>query len=320
METDMDTHDTQAAEAETEALRGRFRAYLERRGLTLGEAARGVGMSAPAVSSWLGAKYRGDNARVAELVARWLDTEDEMARMRSASLDRHAELSVTLAVAALAAHAQANRDCVLVYGAAGAGKSYALERFCAMRSGAVYVSMSPAETTPTAVLSLIAEALDVGAGVTSAWRLRRVVARHLAGRGALLVVDEAHHLTAALLDLVRCVYDAAGCGLVLAGNDPLWARLAATERAGQLISRIGRHHKLRRPSDADILELARVLLQRAPAGQARKAVLGAGRGLGGLRAVAKLIGVAATLARGDGRADIHDAELVEAAADMPLGA
>ena len=308
----MDTTDTH------EALRERFRGQLEHRGITLGEAARGVGMSAPAVSSWLGAKYRGDNDRVALLVERWLDTEAEMARMRAHQLDRHADLSVTLRVQALAAHAQANHDCALVYGAAGGGKSYALKRFCAERSGATYVSMSPAVTTPSAVLTRIADALDAGAGVTAAHRLEAVVVRRLAGRGALLVVDEAHHLSAALLDQVRCVYDGAECGLVLAGNDPLWARLAATERAGQLISRIGRHFKLKRPSDADILELARTLLRRDPEGEARKAVLAAGRGLGGLRATAKLIGAAATFARGDGRADIRDAELLDAAAGMPV--
>lgn len=301
-----------------DALRERFRAHVEQRGLAVSEAARGVGMSAPAVSSWLGAKYRGDNARVAALVGRWLDTEAEMERVRTAGLDRHAALSVTLVVQGLAAHAQSNRDCVLAYGAAGSGKTWALERFCAERSGATYVVMMPAVTTPSGVLSRIARALDTGAGITSAWRLHDAVVRRLQGRHAVLVVDEAHHLTAALLDQVRCVFDEAGCGLVLSGNDPLWSRLTATERAGQLVSRIGRQRRFGRPSDADILTLAETLVQRAPQGRARDVVLAAGRGIGGLRAVAKLIGVAGVFARGEGREDIRDAELVEAAGDMGL--
>ena len=231
-----------------EALRERFRAHIDHHGFTLNEAARGVGMSAPAVSSWLSGTYRGDNDRVALLAGRWLDTEADMSRARVWRNPRHAALGVTLEIQSLAAHAQANRDCVLVYGAAGAGKSYALRRFCAERAGATYVAMSPAVTTPAAVLSRIAGALDTGAGVTAAHRLEAVVVRRLHGRHALLAVDEAHHLSAALLDQVRCVVDAAECGLVLAGNDLLWARLAATERAGQLISRIGRQCRLRRPS------------------------------------------------------------------------
>lgn len=301
------------------ALRERCRAHMEQREVTLAEVARGAGMSAPAVSSWLGAKYRGDSARVAELVRRYLDTEAESERLRTAGLDRHADLSVTLRVEGLAGHALANRDCVLVYGAAGAGKTWALRRFCATRAGAFYAPMMPALTTPSGVLARIARVLDTGAGITSAWRLHDAVVRRLADRSAVLVVDEAHHLSAALLDQVRCIYDEAGCGLVLAGNDPLYSRLTATERAGQLISRIGRQRRLGRSTDADILALVEALVRRAPEGRARDAVLAAGRGTGGLRAVAKVVGVAAVLAAAGGRSDIRDAELVEAAADIGVG-
>ena len=73
-------------------VRRAFRALLDARGVTLAAAARGVGVSAPALSSWAGGKYKGDNARLDRLVRRWLDTEAEVAALRSAGLDRHAEL------------------------------------------------------------------------------------------------------------------------------------------------------------------------------------------------------------------------------------
>ena len=225
----METADKQADQHD--ALRERFRGLIEHRGMSINEAARGVGMSAPAVSSWLGGKYRGDNARLARLVGRWLDTEAETARMRIAAPGTHAELAVTTRVQGFAAHAQANRDCVLIYGAAGAGKTHALRRYCEEHAGAWYASMSPAVTTAAAALARIARVLEVGAGVTTGARLEDVVVGHLARRNAVLVVDEAHHLSPALLDELRCVHDAAECGLVLAGNDPLWSRLVATERA-----------------------------------------------------------------------------------------
>ena len=69
-----------------------------------------------------------------------------------------------------------------------------------------------------------------------------------------------------------------------------------------------------------MLELARTLLQREPAGKARQALLAAGRGLGGLRAIAKLVDVAAVLARGEDREAIGDADLLDAAHDMPASA
>ena len=306
-------------EAEHEALRARVRMHLESRGLSIAEAARGVGMSARAVSSWLSAKYHGDNQRVGRLVERWLVTERAVAEMRTLGLDRHAELAVTAQIQGIAALAHANSDLVLVYGAAGSGKTYALRRYCAEHSGAWYVAMSPAVTTAAAVLSRIAVALDAGAGVTTAARLERVVVEQLGGRNPLLVVDEAHHLTTALLDEVRCVHDAAGCGLVLAGNDPLWARLASGERAAQLVSRVGLRRRLQRPSETDSLTLAETLLQRTPGRKGRKAVLDVSQGVGGLRACAKLIAQAAIFARGDGRLDVRDDDIAEAATHMGAG-
>ena len=313
----METADQHADQHD--ALRERFRAHIEHRGMSINEAARGVGMSAPAVSSWLGAKYRGDNERLARLVGRWLDTEAETARMRIGEPGTHADLAVTTRVQGFAAHAQANRDCVLVYGAAGSGKTHALRRYCEEHAGAWYASMSPAVTTAAAALARIARVLEVGAGVTTGARLEDVVVGHLARRNAVLVVVEAHHLSPALLDELRCVHDAAECGLVLAGNDPLWSRLVATERAGQLVSRIGAMYRLGRPNKADALALAGALLRRAPEGRSRKLVLEAAGRLGGLRSVVKLIGVAAMLARGEDREDVHDADLAEAAAHIVVG-
>ena len=139
-------------------------------------------------------------------------------------------------------------------------------------------------------------------------------------RNAVLICDETHHLSAAVIDQIRCVHDQAKCGLVLCGNDPLYSRLTSSRarRSAHLAHRQAAP-RFGRPSDADILALAETLVQRAPGGKARDVVLAAGQGIGGLRAVAKLIGVAAVFARGDGREDIRDGELLEAAADMGIG-
>ena len=108
--------------------------------------------------------------------------------------------------------------------------------------------------------------------------------------------------------------DQARCGLVLAGNEPLWARLASGERAAQLVSRIGIRRRLTRPADTDILALAERLLRLRPTGDARRAVLQAGRGIGGLRAVRKLAGQALVSARAEGRDRIAPGDVALAAA------
>ena len=289
------------------------RTLMEERGWSLGDAATRIGISDSTVSLWLRGSYRGNNTRIGTLVRRWLDTELDVSALRAAGLDRHADLAVTDQVERALRHAHANGDCVVVYGAAGAGKTWGLTRHCGSSSGAWYTAMSPALTTPAAVLRRIARALDVGGGLTTAARLEQAVVDRLAVGSTLLAIDEAHHLTQPLLDVVRCVHDAAGCGLALAGNEPLWARLASGERAAQLVSRVGLTYRLRRPTEADVLQLAATLLGTPATGTARAAVLTAGRGIGGLRAVRKLIGQAHILAAGDGRPRARLGDVADAA-------
>ena len=294
-------------------LRAAVRTWLDGRGTSVAEAALGIGMSPQAIAAWLRGDYRGDNARVERLAQRWLATRREVEEIRSGRVDRHAPLSVTENISVIAMHAQATADVALVYGAAGAGKTWALRRYCTEHAEAWYVAMSPAVTTPASVLGRIAREVDAGGGVSTAARLEIAIVERLRGRDALLVVDEAHHLTPALIDQIRCVYDAAACGLVLAGNEPLWGRLAGGDRAAQLVSRVGTRYRLRRPSDEDAIALAAAFLGREPAGPGRRSVLEAGRAVGALRAVRKLISQAAVLAAGAERKVPTDADLVDAA-------
>ena len=290
--------------------RGELHALIGARGWTKTEAARRMGVSVTVVSRWLQGAV---NARAAALARRLLDTERDTADASMPGLSRHADLAVTEQIAGVAAHAQANRDLVVVYGAAGSGKSWALERYCEEHAGAWLAAMSPSVTTPAGVLRRIAKALEGSAPAKTCEELERAIIDRLSAGMTLLVVDEAHHLSQALLDVVRCVYDAAGCGLTLCGNEPLWARLAAGERAAQLVSRVGIRHRLGRPANADVVALAETLMGRPVGGAARKAALGIGTGVGALRSVQKLVAQARMLARGDERDRPTDRDLVDAA-------
>ena len=300
-------------ETDIQATRAEVQALLDERGWSRGETALLIGVSDTTLSQWMQGKYRGKNARIATLVRRWLDTERDMSALRTAGLDRHADLAVTDQVERAARHAQANADIAVVFGAAGSGKTWALERYCRSSAGAWYAAMSPAVTTPASALSRVARAIGAGGGPSTAARLEQAVIERLTAGSALLVVDEAHHLTQALLDVVRCVHDQARCGLVLAGNEPLWGRLASGERAAQIVSRVGLTFRLRRPAAADALALATTLLGGAPEGKARAAVLAAAGGMGGLRAVRKLVGQAFLLAAADKRDQIDPGDVVDAA-------
>ncbi len=289
------------AEGDERSLARRVAQAIEADGLSIAQASKQVGVSSSALSTWLRGVYRGDSARMDQRAQSWLAVRDER-RRRGAPLAAHSALLVTDEIELMLAHAQARADCVLIYGLAGAGKSYAARRYAAAHSQVALATMSPAITTALGTLHRVAAAVGVAAGqARSAAALEDVLVERLMDRSALLVVDEAHHLSQALLDELRCLHDRAGCGLALLGNEPLYQRLASGERSAQLVSRIGLRKHLGLPCAADVDLLARDLLRREPGAEERKLLRSAARRAGGLRALNKLVFSAYAFALGADR-------------------
>lgn len=297
-------------------LAARVRAEMDSRGLSLSAAAReiGAGVSAATLSRFLAGSYEGDNRAVGGRLMRWLRTCEESARrgLSAAGLERHRDLGVSEEVASALALAQATGDIVLIHGRSGAGKSWAAERYCAEHACAWRVQFTGATVTLAGLLQRVSAAVGAGARHVSALAAETACVERLAGRQALLVADEAHHLRPQLLDELRCVRDLSGCGLALIGGDELWGRLAGSGRLDQVVGRIALRLPLGAPPDADALDYAGGVLGRAlPAGD-RKAVLRAARGPGGLHALRRLLARAWVLARAEGREAPSPADLAAA--------
>ena len=106
-------------------------------------------------------------------------------------------------------------------------------------------------------------------------------------RGALIVVDEAHHLAPRLLDELRCIRDVGGCGLALIGvRLPLGA-----------------------PAQADVLDLAAGILGRRPGAGESKSLIAAARSAGGLHALRRLMARAWVSCQAAGRDRIEAGDL-----------
>jgi len=293
------------------------RAEMEAANLSITDVAReiGAGVSTTTASKWLRNVYEGDVPAVTTRVLAWLRTRRETARraMSAAGLDRHVPLGVTEEIEAVLAHAQAAGDVVLIHGRSGAGKSWALARYCAAHTPSFRVAMTGAVVTLAGLLSRVAAAVGAGQRHGSALAAETAIVGRLQGRGALLVVDEAHHLSPRLLDELRCIRDLAGIGLALVGGDELWSALASSARCDQIVGRIGIRLPLGTAADADVLDLAATVLGRRPAGGESKRLVAAARGAGGLHALRRLLARAWLLARGEGRDRIGAEDLQTAA-------
>ena len=82
-------------------------------------------------------RFTGDNEAVVADVERWLDTRADAAKrsLDGAGLDRHAETSASRQITSTLADAHAAGDIVAIIDRPGRGKTWALERYCAGRTG-----------------------------------------------------------------------------------------------------------------------------------------------------------------------------------------
>ena len=288
-----------------QAIAERMSGWLDASGMSIAEAARqiGSGVSQATLSTWLRGLYKGDNTAVAKRVGRWLDTQEEMARSNAApsAIDRHIALGVTEEIHASLAYSQAAGDVVLIHGRSGAGKTHALRRFKASRSVVHLVTMTAAVATVAGLLSRVAVAVDAGARHHSAAAAEAAIIGCLEGRSALLIVDEAHHLSPRLLDELRCIRDISECGLALAGSDDLWTSLAGSRRCDQIVGRIALRVGLPAVSESDIRLLTESILGRSAKGGELKTIRNSARGAGGLHSLRRLLARAHMIARAAGR-------------------
>ncbi len=303
---------------DAESVQEACRAEISAAGLSNAQAAHemGKGVSSATLSRWLRGVYEGDAAAVGKRVAAWLTKRREAAQrdMSAAGLDRHVDLGVSEEIEAVLAHAQAAGDVGLIHGRSGAGKTWAARRYCARRAATHMMVATGVLTTLPGLLCRVAGAVGAGVRHPSGLAAETAVVAKLEGRGALLVVDEAHHLSPRLLDELRCIRDMAGCGLALIGGDELWTGLASSRRCDQILGRIGVRLALGAAAEADALDLACGVLGRAPRGREAKRILAAARAAGGFHAMRRLLARAWMIARADGREGIQTAD-VEAAAE-----
>lgn len=120
---------------------------------------------------------------------------------------------------------------VPIGGRPGVGKTKTLKHFAASTPGVWYCRFSPDTTSVYAVLSEIAGALGLHDLPAQPAPVRRAIVDRLARVRALLICDEAQHLTTKGFEEVRSLFDHMeeheGLGIVFAGHLDLLDKIAA---------------------------------------------------------------------------------------------
>jgi len=145
-------------------------------------------------------------------------------------------------------------DISVLTGAPGVGKTRAACQYKRLNPNVFKILAEPALSTVSALLGALAHELRV-TEVGRQDRVARLLKQRLAGTRALIIVDEAQHLTTEMLDQLRAFHDQAEIGIALVGNSAVIGRLEGGRRSNeyaQLYSRVGMRLNRREPKKADV--------------------------------------------------------------------
>lgn len=217
-------------------------------------------VAATTLSAFANGTYQGDNRNIAWKVNRFFVAEEARAEqaliMPVAPGFRFTKTARMITQQLRWAH---EGEMAIVVGEPGVGKTAAFDQYCATTPNAFKATMSPATRAVGPMLAELNRA--VGCRVKSQAHvsaLYQTLVDRLDGLHALLVVDEAQHLSDQSLDQLRSLHDRIGLGVVLAGNRMVLTRVQGGARLSefaQLYSRVSWPQTYDRPEREDVMVL-----------------------------------------------------------------
>ncbi|MBV1917590.1 MAG: AAA family ATPase [Sphingomonadaceae bacterium] len=211
--------------------------------------------------SQLGAEkgYTGDARKYAEMIYRYRQTLTVQKQIEGEApvIPPYFQTSTGDELMKLLTWAQRGR---IVYAALGAGmgKTTAAEHFAACYSNVFLTTMAPSSAGVNNMqIEVLAAMGEANASGTPQKLSRRICGRVKNIPNALLIIDEAQHLSEKSVEEIRSWHDKTGLGIALFGNESIRQRLEGGQRAAayaQLFSRISlnitRHVPLAADADA----------------------------------------------------------------------
>jgi len=241
-----------------QAIRDRVGAIIQKDGLTRARIAAECGVPEGTFGPWLNAKYAGDNASIAAKAAKWLELR-EVRKARAHEEIRAPGFQGTRTAEAILTtldHAQLFGDLVLIAAKPGSGKTMACEEHQRQRPRVHLATMRPSTRgVNTALVEVLAAMGEPEARGTPQVLSRRIISR-VKEPGALIILDEAQHLSVQAVEELRAIHDATKVGIAFVGDERLTAVFDARDYS-QLRRRIGMRAKAPKSLDADAEMLAR---------------------------------------------------------------
>lgn len=205
-----------------------IRDYREKHSKSQNEIAKELGFSATAVSQFMSGTYQASTQGIIESVERLIkisvkrDVAPKRPGFKMTTASRRVTDLITLC------HVQGELG--VAHGDPGVGKTMAVRQYAKSNPDAVVITVSPTSATISGVNELIAEKLKIKEKVTR--RITAEIIAKLRGSKRVIIVDEAQHLKARVVNHLRSIIDATydedtgeQIGMALVGNDEIYFEL-----------------------------------------------------------------------------------------------
>jgi len=208
--------------------REKLRKYQEETGKSQNDIAKEMGYNnATALSRFRAGTYDAEHEVIKKVVQFFKITEKRRAAPKKPT---YKATSTSLRVASLIELCHTRGELGVAYGDPGVGKTEAVRQYAKENKDAIVITISPTNATITGVNELIAEALGIKEKVSR--RITAAISQKLKGTKRVIVIDEAQHLKAKVVNHLRSIVDATEdeetgerIGMALIGNDEIFIEL-----------------------------------------------------------------------------------------------
>lgn len=242
------------------SLRDEFIGRINDLGLTQTAAATKVGTSASALSQWLKGSYRGNNRGLEDKIIKFLRSTHENEQFSNLMPRQPAWARTETAeeILQVLTYCQMGHTMGAVYGDPGTGKTVTCHHYKETHNNVWVAEMSRVDARLAPTLQAICEAIGIANPPLRIRHMYTMIVEALKGTDGLLIIDEAQHLSHDSLEQVRAIHDKTGIGVVLAGNEEVYARVTGGLRDvtfAQLFRRVSIRKRIKGVLKGDIAPL-----------------------------------------------------------------
>ncbi|EIP7191576.1 AAA family ATPase, partial [Salmonella enterica] len=234
-----------------------LRTLVENEETTFKQIALESGLSTGTISSFINDKYNGDNERVSQILQRWLEKYHAVAELPEPP--RFVETQTVKQIWTSMRFASLTESIAVVCGNPGVGKTEAAREYRRTNNNVWMITITPSCASVLECLTELAFELGMNDAPRRKGPLSRALRRRLEGTQGLVIIDEADHLGAEVLEELRLLQESTRIGLVLMGNHRVYSNMTGGNRTvefARLFSRIAKRTAINKTKKADVKAIA----------------------------------------------------------------